>query len=113
MSLALAAALAAQSLVPLSNNDPDLRCLAAYLYVSGKLEEDRTATADDKSGVALLVTYYLGKLEGRNPDYDLARAVKALTKSAGYDETRIMADAETCNADVETWTRKLDTLNPG
>lgn len=88
MSLALAAALAAQSLVPLSINDPDLRCLAAYLYVSGKLE-------------------------GRNPDYDLARAVKALTKSAGYDETRIMADAETCNADVETWTRKLDTLNPG
>ena len=105
---ALAAAAASPVIAP---EDPDLHCLAAYLFASGSMEA--SASEAEKAQVASLVTYYLGKLHGRFPGQSAQMALRGLVSGPGFDGETIQRDVERCNAEVDKWSAELASVGSG
>lgn len=106
--IALAAATASPAIAP---EDPDLHCLAAYLFASGSMEA--VASEAEKAQVASLVTYYLGKLHGRFPGQSAETALRAMVSGSGFDGETIQRDVLRCNAEVEKWSAQLASVGSG
>ena len=103
--LAAAAATAQPGLA----NDPDLRCLAAYLVAAGNANEDATVSADDKAGIQSIVMYFFGKIDARKPGADLGGEIQRLVGSPEYART-LRPDIERCSAEAETRAKYLGAL---
>jgi hypothetical protein len=97
MTLLLAAAAATARPVPMT--DPDLRCMAAYLVVAGEANEDKTVTAEDRSGIQSIVMYFFGKVDARHPGADLKSTIQGLVQSPGY-AVQLKPDVERCSAEA-------------
>lgn len=98
--IAAAAALAAQSLAAAPQDDPDLRCMAAFLVVAGQIDDDAAAAPADKDGVNALVMYFFGKVYARVPSLDVRAAIHKLIGSPAYLENDAARDITRCSAEV-------------
>lgn len=109
--LLAAAAAAAQQPVPAMTNDPDLRCMVALSIALGSIEDGTIDLDDDeKSGVAALVMYYVGKIDGRMPGFDYARQVRKLVGSPDYAERTLLDDLDRCGNEADERSQTLIEL---
>lgn len=103
-------AAASAALQPVAAEDPDLHCMAAYLFAAGIMQDDKTISGEEKAQVATLVTYYLGKLNARFPGIQLGDAMQRLTMSEGYGQAEIQQDVTRCNIEVDRWSGELQAM---
>lgn len=103
-------AAAAAALQPVSAEDPDLHCMAAYLFAAGVMQDDKTVSGEEKAQVATLITYYLGKLNARFPGVQLGDALQRLTASEGFGQAVIQQDITRCNIEVDRWSGELQAM---
>lgn len=103
-------AAASAALQPVAAEDPDLHCMAAYLFAAGIMQDDKTVSGEEKAQVATLVTYYLGKLNARFPGIQLGDAMQRLTMSEGYGQAVIQQDVTRCNIEVDRWSGELQAM---
>ncbi|WP_431469195.1 hypothetical protein [Sphingosinithalassobacter sp. LHW66-3] len=74
-------------------NEQDLRCVAAMAAAS------ETVSDEVKSGMAVGIMYFLGRIEGRSPDFHVeAGLVRRFSESAWAEQ--IEADLERCGAQI-------------
>ncbi len=112
MMMALFAAAAAASATPAQpvlSNDPDVRCMAAYLVAAGDAKDDATVTADDRTGIQSIVMYFFGKLDARRPGSDIRGEIMTLVGSQNYG-TMLRPDMERCSAEAEIRGRYLSSF---
>lgn len=90
----VAAAATTQPLEPAA--EADMRCVAAMLYAVGSAAE----TKDDKSAGLLIasVSYYVGRLDARQPGVDYAGHIGRLAKSAEF-EKQLPGEIKRCAAE--------------
>jgi hypothetical protein len=107
--LAAAVATASPSGTPTLSNDPDVRCMAAYLVAAGNAKDDTSITPDDRAGIQSIVMYFFGKLDGRQPAADLKTAILGLVGSPTY-ATILRPDIERCSVEAETRGKYLQSF---
>lgn len=91
---ALALALA-QAPAPASNaNRDDVRCLIIFSLLSSGDDKDAATTG------AIGVQYFLGRLDGRTPGFDLEGAM--VTEATALTQPDIEALATSCGKQIET-----------
>jgi hypothetical protein len=96
--LTAAAATVAQP-APLPS-DPDLRCMAAYLVAAGQMDDDPSATAENKSGAQSIVMYFFGKIHALQPQLDVKGEIMRLIGSPEYLGSGLEADLARCSAEA-------------
>lgn len=107
MTFLLAAAAATAE--PALSNDPDVRCMAAYLIAAGNAKDDASVSADDRAGIQSIVMYFFGKLDGRRPGADLRGDIMRVVASPSY-MTVLRPDIERCSAEAEARGKYLQTF---
>jgi len=107
--LSLIAASAAAALQPAG--DPDVRCMAAYLFAVGQMADDPATTAEDKAGGTAIVMYYFGKIRGRMPATNVKTEIKRLVESPTYLTVELKPDLERCGAEYEQRGKELDAFD--
>lgn len=107
LSLLAAAVLQAQAAAPPPAADPDLRCMAAYLFVVGQLTDDPGAGAEDKAGATTMVMYFFGKVRARTPASDIKSEIRRLVETPGYLDRELKTDLDRCAAE---YTRRGEEL---
>jgi hypothetical protein len=111
LSLSLAAALAAQPTAATPAVDPDIRCMAAYLFAVGQMADDPATTAEDKAGGTAIVMYYFGKIRGRSASTDVKNTIKRLVEVPTYLTAELKPDLERCGAEYEQRGKELDAFD--
>ena len=81
----LAAAAAAAQPAPAAPADPDVRCMAAFLFAVGRMSDDPKASAEDKNAATTMVMYFFGKVRARMPGVDLKGQIKPLVEAMDAD----------------------------
>jgi hypothetical protein len=102
----------ALSTAPLPQADvDDLHCLAYLSVAAGKVEGDKQRLVD---GGAL---YYFGRLEARNPQYDIAAELDRILQAPGYGRETYEADKARCHGQLdplagqfEAWRGKYEAV---
>ncbi|MEZ0244462.1 MAG: hypothetical protein ACAH11_13890 [Sphingomonas sp.] len=89
-ALALAAAL--NSADPAAENEKDLRCVALIAAIMP------TADEEGKSALAGGMLYFIGRIEGREPNYDLRANFSRISK---IPVSELQGDSDRC-ADIMT-----------
>jgi hypothetical protein len=107
MTFLLAAAAAAAQ--PAMSNDPDMRCMAAYLVAAGNTDGDASVTADDKAGIQSIVMYFFGKIDARLPGADIRGEIMRMVSSPEYAKV-LRPDIERCSVEAETRAKYLETF---
>lgn len=91
----IAVAAAAQPLEPAA--EADLRCVASLLYAVGEASEKK----DERSTGLLVaaVSYYVGRMDVRNPGLDYAGHIKRLAGSAEF-EKQLSSEITRCSREA-------------
>lgn len=111
MLLGLLAAAAIAAPQPSMAEDPDLRCMIAMSYSLALIDEGGAeANAEERSGLVALVMYYIGKIDGRIPDFDYAREVSRLVQTSGYEDTGLVKDLARCGQEAQDRGKELQEL---
>jgi hypothetical protein len=109
--LSLIAALAAAAPAPARPaDDPDFRCMVAASLVLDRMAADGKATPEDKSGVASVFMYYLGKIDARFPAVDYVEEVSVLVGRPGYAATTLGPDLARCGREATQRGRALEQM---
>jgi hypothetical protein len=88
----------ASAAAPLAPADAaDLRCVAAFAAIGGGGAE---LSVEQRSGIASLVMYYIGRLEGRGNGVDLERGLTALLEGDGLEKL-MREDAPRCGSEAQ------------
>lgn len=103
--LSLLAAVAAASATPAV--DPDVRCMAAYLFAVGQIGDDPKASAEDKAAATTMVMYFFGKVRGRLPTADVKSLIMPMVEAPTYLSDELTPDLERCGAEYEQRGREL------
>ncbi len=96
--------LAASGVAPATIED-DLHCAALFALVAG-MSEDEAKKRDVVSGFL----YYVGKLDGRSPGYDLESGLAALLTQPGYMTEVLPKDADRCAAELTSRGSDLEKI---
>ena len=80
---------------PTDATTADLRCVAAFAMAGGM--EGQTAEA--RQGITGAFMYYIGRIDARDPNYDLQGQLTRLLGSPGVDQ-QLQADAKRCGAEM-------------
>ena len=89
------AAAAATTVQPGSTVDNDLHCLAAFASIIDAADEDK------KSGLMIVTSFYIGRIDAEAPDLDLEGALVAVLAVPGYQEKTFQADLKRCGAEMQ------------
>lgn len=103
-ALALAAT-AAASPQPSQADLQDTRCVAVFASLSDMAEKP-----EDREKMLVGALYYVGKLDGRSPGFDLKGALVALVSQPDYATRQLRADAERCGAEMKARGAELQNL---
>lgn len=106
--LSLLAAAAAAASTPAG--DPDVRCMAAYLFAVGQIGDDPSASAEDKAAATTMVMYFFGKVRGRLPKVDVKAQIKPLVEAPAYLTSELKPDLERCGAEYEQRGKELEAF---
>lgn len=111
--LTLMAAAAATVMQPGSMLEKDVRCVAALAIATDKASED----GKDQNGLIMMMLFYVGKIEGEAPGYDLANGLNQVAAIPRYEEEGMLTDLNRCAGEMEQQAKKLDAvvknLDPG
>lgn len=95
MLFALAMSFAAFGQDVAAQNRSDLRCFAVIASILG--EADAGADAEARAGLSAGMLYFLGRIEGRSPDYDvdaeLSRMLGSEAEMQGLEPDRARCGA--------------------
>ena len=94
----------------IARTDPDVRCLSAYLLALGRMQQDPQTSGEDKASVSTIVTYFLGKLDGRQYRGDIKAEVERVIAIPEYVTSQIKPDIDRCGAEATARTQVLNTL---
>lgn len=89
IALALAAALSQSD--PAAANEADLRCVAVVLSIIGEHDPQ----GDQKAGLVGGAMFFIGRIDGRDPNYDLRAGLLRLAARPDADAV-ITADRVRC-----------------
>ena len=99
-----AALLAAQAPAALPTPEQaDVACAALFLTLVDEAKNDK-----DRTGLSAGALYFIGKLEGRRPEIDLAATIADYGKSVGVVQLR--TEAKRCAAEFTSVGGKLARL---
>ena len=98
------AAVAATTLQPSPSVDQDVHCLAAFILFSETVKEDQ------KSGFLSVAMYYIGRIDGQAPRFDLEKALSELLSNPDYRTKTLPADALRCGTEMQTKGGELKKL---
>jgi hypothetical protein len=101
MLLSLLAASALAKLEPQA--EADLRCMA--VFAAGAAYKD-----EPDAGTLASIMYYLGRLEGRQPDFNFQVYMIQLLKSPRYTLESAQADAERCSREMSERASQLEIV---
>jgi len=89
------------SLAQSADTDADLRCvaLAGYINVTDK-------NPDVKRGAQVIGAYFVGKLNGRDPNLNVESALEKIRPRINYDEI-IKQDGARCLKGLETFMKQV------
>lgn len=105
-----AAAVAAPQLS--AADDQDLRCMMAMAYSLSLVEEKGVeASEEERSGLIALVLYYVGKIDGRTPDFDYAGQVKRMVQDPDYEGSGLRSDLLRCADEAQGRGQMLQELS--
>jgi hypothetical protein len=107
LSLLVAAAVAAQQPPAAALVDPDVRCMAAFLFAVGQMTDDPKASAEDKNAATTMVMYFFGKVRGRMPDLDVKAQIKPMVEAPSYLPLELPRDIQRCGAEYELRGKEL------
>ena len=86
--------------------------MMAMSYSLALIEEGGIkADEDERSGLVALVMYYVGKIDGRTPDFDYAREVTRMAQTPGYEDTGLLKDLARCAEEAHERGRTLKELS--
>ena len=91
----IVAAAAASTVQPGSTLDNDLHCLAAFALVLDSAPEDK------KTGLMVITTFYIGRVDAEAPDLDLEEALVAVLSAPDYKTKTLSADLKRCGAEMQ------------
>lgn len=110
--LSLMAAAAATTMQPGSVLEKDVHCLAAVAISGDRAKKG----SEEESGLMMMMMFYLGKIEGEAPGFDLAKGLSKVAETPNYEEQVMPADLIRCAGEIEQQAGKLDavakTLDP-
>lgn len=106
-SLLAAAAAAAAAPAP---GDPDVRCMAAYLFAVGQIGDDPSTSAEDKAAATTMVMYFFGKVRARMPKADVRALIMPMVEKPSYLSDELRPDLERCGAEYEQRGRELEAF---
>ena len=106
--LTLLAAAAAATATPAA--DPDVRCMAAYLFAVGQISEDPKSSAEDKAAATTMVMYFFGKVRVRLPGTDIRSLILPLVETPTYLTEQLKPDLERCGAEYEQRGKELEAF---
>jgi len=86
--------------------ESDLRCMGVFAIAVAHSEG---MTESEKSGVIGAMMFYVGRIEGRQPDFPTMESLRELTTTQTY-RTEIQADAERCSAEMKAKAGKLSAF---
>lgn len=95
----LAAAAASQP-----TQEQDLRCIAAVSAVIGQAEESKRAA------VVPLLTYYVGRVSGRDPSIDLEKEIRRVYADKANFLDVFQAEIKRCSTEMEGVGRDLQRI---
>jgi hypothetical protein len=104
--LTLMAAAAATTMQPGSALEKDVRCVAAIAISGDKAKKG----SEDEGGLMMMLMFYLGKVEGEAPDFDLAKGLGQVAAIPNYEEQVMPADLIRCAGEIEQQASKLETV---
>lgn len=99
------AAAAAASAVPASADMQDLRCVAAFAAMS-----ELTKKQDDQTKLLAGMLYYIGKIDGRSPGFDLKGNLTALVGQPDYLTGQLGSDVERCAEEAKARGHQLQDI---
>jgi hypothetical protein len=95
----LAAPVAAQDNVAAANR-ADAQCLAISAILMGD-DEATKANPDLLAGGMLMLGYYMGRVEGRSPNFDMTSLLADVVQNDLADETQIASLTERCMVELD------------
>jgi len=104
--LTLMAAAAATTMQPGSVLEKDVRCVAAVALTGERAKKDDK----DQSGMMMIMMFYIGKIEGEAPGFDLAKGLASVTATPNYETEAMPADLIRCAGEMEQQGSKLETV---
>jgi hypothetical protein len=104
--LTLMAAAAATAMQPGSVLEKDVRCVAAIALAGEKAKKD----GEDQSGMMMLMMFYVGKIEGEAPGFDLAKGLSKVIEAPDYETQTMPADLIRCAGEMEQQGSKLESV---
>lgn len=111
--LTLMAAAAATTMQPGSQLERDVHCVAAIAIAGDRAKQDDK----DQSGLMMMLMFYVGKIEGEAPQFDLASGLGKVANMPNYEEQVMPADLTRCAGEMEQQAGELEdiakVLDPG
>jgi hypothetical protein len=104
--LTLMAATAATTMQPGSALEKDVRCVAAVALAGEKAKKD----GEDQSGMMMILMFYVGKIEGEAPGFDLAKGLSKVIDAPDYETQAMPADLIRCAGEMEQQGGKLESV---
>jgi hypothetical protein len=104
--LTLMAAAAATTMQPGSVLEKDVRCVAAVALAGEKAKKD----GEDQSGLMMILMFYVGKIEGEAPGFDLAKGLGKVIEPSDYETQTMPADLIRCAGEMEQQAGKLQSV---
>ncbi|MCC6927161.1 hypothetical protein [Novosphingobium sp.] len=103
--LSLMAAAAAVTMTPGSQLEKDVHCVAAIALSGDRLEKE-----EDKSSLITMMFYYLGRIAGEAPGFDLAGALTRVAEIPNYETQAMPADLIRCAGEMEQVGAELEAV---
>jgi len=104
--LTLMAAAAATTMTPGSVLEKDVHCVAAIAITGDKAKQDDK----DQNGMMMMLLFYLGKIEGEAPNFDLVKGLGKVAAIPNYETQVLPADLIRCAGEMEQQANRLDAV---
>lgn len=88
---------------PTSPEQGDVACAALFLALVDEAKTDK-----DRAGLSAAALYFIGKIEGRRPDVDMATTIADYGKRAGL--LQLKSEGKRCAAAFDVMGRQLTRL---
>lgn len=102
----MAAAGAAVAMRPGSVLEHDVGCLAALAMAGSKAQKE----GKDANGVMIFTMFYIGKIEGEPPGFDLGAGLRRVASKPDYETAIMPKDLARCLDEINNQAAKLETV---
>ncbi|MCJ2187524.1 hypothetical protein [Novosphingobium beihaiensis] len=86
--------------------EQDLRCIGVFAFAASRGDK---MGPSEKAGVSAGIMFYLGRIEGRDPEFPLTESMIRIVHSPGYLES-MPSEAKRCDAELAARSRTLNDL---